>query len=62
MARVFYYIFKHMARVFYYIFKHMARVFSNYSGYIKNVLIPFLYKLDWLSKKNYKKLEISINS
>ena len=30
----------------------MARVFSNYSGYINNVLIPFLDKLEWLSKKN----------
>lgn len=30
----------------------MARVFSHYSGYINNVLIPFLDKLEWLSKKN----------
>jgi hypothetical protein len=26
--------------------KPMARVFSNYSGYINNVLIPFLDKLE----------------
>ena len=31
----------------------MARVISHYSGYINNVLIPFLDKLEWLSKKKF---------
>lgn len=30
----------------------MGRVVTHFSGYIFNVLIPFLDKLDWLSKKN----------